>query len=265
MAPIAVICFFAVVGTLVWVVGRELTGLVGLFGYFATPLAEKDRALIHQHSPYYRRLSPDQQREFNKRVKHFLFEKEWIGKGIDVTREMRVRIAATATELTMGFDRLLLLHFSRILVYPDAYEEQSTGQRHLGGTMPGRRTIALSWKHFVEGAEDPSDARHVGLHELAHALWLENRIPNGEDDFLDQQAMEQWRELAAVEASRIRRGEGALFRDYAATDQAEFFAVAVEYFFEQPVAFQEKLPELYSCMCRLLKQDPASAGRSQAG
>ncbi|MBL7986158.1 MAG: zinc-dependent peptidase, partial [Flavobacteriales bacterium] len=133
MAPIAVICFFAVVGTLVWVVGRELTGLVGLFGYFATPLAEKDRALIHQHSPYYRRLSPDQQREFTKRVKHVLFEKEWIGKGFEVTREMRVRIAATATELTMGFDRLLLLHFSRILVYPDAYVEESTGQRHLGG------------------------------------------------------------------------------------------------------------------------------------
>ncbi|TXI82845.1 MAG: hypothetical protein E6Q44_00750, partial [Flavobacteriales bacterium] len=41
------------------------------------------------------------------------------------------------------------------------------------------------------------------------------------------------------------------------TNQAEFFAVAVEYFFEQPVAYQERLPELYACMRALLRQDPA--------
>ena len=34
--------------------------------------------------------------------------------------------------------------------------------------------------------------------------------------------------------------------------------MAVEYFFEQPVAFKEALPEVYGCLSRLLRQDPAA-------
>jgi hypothetical protein len=68
----------------------------------------------------------------------------------------------------------------------------------------------------------------------------------------------EWRTLAEVEAARLRAGNGRLFRAYAGTDQAEFFAVAVEYFFEQPGSFKTQLPELYACMCELLRQDPAA-------
>lgn len=40
------------------------------------------------------------------------------------------------------------------------------------------------------------------------------------------------------------------------TNEAEFFAVAAEYFFERPLLFAEKHPELYALMERAFRQKP---------
>ncbi|MEP4532261.1 MAG: zinc-dependent peptidase, partial [Cyclobacteriaceae bacterium] len=46
------------------------------------------------------------------------------------------------------------------------------------------------------------------------------------------------------------------FRAYGGVSQAEFFAVAVENFFERPKEFKAYHSVLYQTMCKLLKQDP---------
>lgn len=235
---------------------REVLGLVGLVGHSLTPLAAADRALLERWSPYYRNLSASSRKRFARRVKEIVFEKEWIGKGITITREMRVRIAATAAQVSFGFDRLLLLHFSHILVFPADYVNKRTGKRHLGEVIPHRGTIVLSWAHFQEGDATPNDAHNVGLHEMAHALWFENDIGSSEDDFLRPDLLRQWKALAGPEIERIRSGDPHFFRTYAGTNEAEFFAVAVEYFFEQAPAFKATLPQIYSALSRLLNQDP---------
>jgi MtfA peptidase len=52
-----------------------------------------------------------------------------------------------------------------------------------------------------------------------------------------------------------------LLRAYAGTNQPEFFAVAVEYFFELPREFKQDLPELYAVLSAMLRQDPAAMER----
>jgi Mlc titration factor MtfA (ptsG expression regulator) len=83
------------------------------------------------------------------------------------------------------------------------------------------------------------------------------RLNNGEQDFLQPELLAQWTVHAEGEIARIRRGTSRLFREYASTNQKEFFAVAVEYYFERPLAFRAELPELYAVLCRMLHQDPA--------
>lgn len=225
-------------------------------------ITDSDRGLLERHLPYYGLLSAKDRRAFERRVGHWMNDKEWHGRGVEVTRKMRVLIAGSAVQVTFGLDPLLLMHFTRIIVYPDQYRNRTQDRDHIGEVNPGMRVIAISWKHFMEGFGDGTDARNVGLHEMAHALWFENEIPNGEDGFLRPQHMKTWRELARAEAERINAGEKRFFRDYAGTNQAEFFAVAVEYFFERPEGYREQLPELYEAMCQLLGQDPAAmAGR----
>jgi len=43
-------------------------------------------------------------------------------------------------------------------------------------------------------------------------------------------------------------------------NEAEFFAVISEYFFERPDLLAEKHPELYGMLVRMFRQDPAGRG-----
>jgi Mlc titration factor MtfA (ptsG expression regulator) len=49
-----------------------------------------------------------------------------------------------------------------------------------------------------------------------------------------------------------------LLDKYGATNPAEFFAVATEFFFERPVELQRHHPELYNELKNFYHQDPAS-------
>lgn len=235
----------------------EFVGAIGILAHTALPMARKDRVLLEQWSVYHGRLGPAERKEFARRVKEFIYDKHWVGKDIRLTREMRVRVSAIAVQVTYGLGDLLLIHFGNIVIHPDAFHDRLSGAKFKGATYLRRGTIMLSWKHFTEGDADHTDALHLGLHEFAHALWLEHAVPNEEDDFFDQAALADWSRLARVEMAMINAGESRLFRRYAGTNEAEFFACAVEYFFERTADFKEKMPAEYAVMCRLLKQDPA--------
>jgi|694.fasta_scaffold72728_5 hypothetical protein len=220
-------------------------------------LTPAQQAIVVKYFPYHDTLAPEHQERFQRVTGRFLNDKEWLGAGIDVKEEMKVMISACAAQLLHGFDeRITLTHFNRIVVHPEAYRTVHKDRRHQGEVNPKARVIRLSWPHFVQGYARSSDAHNVGLHEMAHALWFEDFIPNHEDGFLDPVLLEDWKILGDQETAAIKAGKPSLLRDYAATNQEEFFAVAVEYFFERSREFKEQLPELYAVLSGLLKQDP---------
>ena len=54
--------------------------------------------------------------------------------------------------------------------------------------------------------------------------------------------------------AEIEAGQSDINR-YALTNEAEFFAVASEYFFERPAIMRRKHPELYRTLERVFNQD----------
>jgi Mlc titration factor MtfA (ptsG expression regulator) len=56
----------------------------------------------------------------------------------------------------------------------------------------------------------------------------------------------------------LRWGRPTILGAYAATNPAEFFAVATERFFERPWDLKMKHPEIYEMMREFFKQDPAA-------
>lgn len=222
------------------------------------PLSRTQRALLAKYGLHYQRSRPAQKPTYERIVSVFVNDKEWVGAGIEVSEEMKVMIGACAAQLLHGFDDVELKHFDRIVVYPDSYRSHRSGRVHQGEVRPKVGMIILSWHDFLQGYTHSGDAHNVGLHEMAHAIWFENNIINGEDHFLHPPFFQKWRELATAEIERINAGERGFFRDYAGVNEAEFFAVAVEYFFERPLEFRDAQPELYAHLCGLLKQDPAA-------
>jgi Mlc titration factor MtfA (ptsG expression regulator) len=226
------------------------------------PIHPAIKQLLRQYSTYYQRLPAHRQIEFARRVQQFVLMKRFVPRNMDrVTTEMKVLIAASAVQLTFGLSRVFLKHFKTILIYPDSYYSTINKMYHKGEVNPAYGIIVLSWSGFVEGIANAEDSLNLGLHEMAHALRLENVINNGEHNFLDEAILERWEEESIKERQKMREGHSHFFRNYAKVDREEFFAIAVENFFERPQRFWEELPHLYRTLSLLLNQDPLVVSR----
>ena len=119
--------------------------------------------------------------------------------------------------------------------------------------------IYLSWDNFMRGISGETANCNVGLHEMAHALAYVNFITQTEEDKHFKKEFPNFSKVARpIFTSMQQGGAKNLLGDYAATNYHEFWAVAVEIFFESPVQFRHELPELYEAMACVLNQDPLS-------
>jgi Mlc titration factor MtfA (ptsG expression regulator) len=72
---------------------------------------------------------------------------------------------------------------------------------------------------------------------------------------LSKQFVVPWLDLMQRNIKEIMKNRSDI-DPYGATNQAEFFAVVSEYFFERPDLLQEKHPDLYNLLTVIFKQQP---------
>lgn len=221
------------------------------------PFPQAWRDILEKYFTYYKRLSRANKQVFEQKLLYFILSKRWVPRQFEaVTDEMKVLIGACAIQLTFGLPRAYLQHFNTLIIYPDNYYSTITKRYHKGEVNPAYGVIVLSWRSFAEGyLLHPENAVNVGLHEMAHALRIENIIRSEDYKYFDEELLNKF----DAYAYRIchENDPGLLFfRPYACTNEHEFFAVAVENFFERPAAFKSAEPQLYNILCRLLNQDP---------
>ena len=211
--------------------------------------------ILEQTIPFYRPLSSQGKQKFIMRVAAFISRKKFIGMdGLDVTFEMKVRVAATAVKLTFGLNKSGLRHYRVIKIFPESFYSRMHDRFLKGGASTGG-TLMFSWKDFEEGYVDPSDRYNLGLHEMAHALRLELKYGSDFDSrFADYN--DHWEQLALPEFEKMNKGKTSFLRDYGGSNLEEFFAVCVEHFFEVPEEFRKQLPDVYNHLCFLLNLDP---------
>lgn len=223
-------------------------------------LTQQEIEILERYFPFYQRLSPVHQKDFQRKLYLIFFTKRFIPRGGlgEITLEMKVLIGATIAQVTFGWRKVSLLHFDKILVYPDDYYSTIQKVYHRGEVNPKLGIIVFSWKSFVEGLINQTDGINLGIHEVAHALKLQNKlIKSGESGFFDHNVWIRYQELAKNEAEQMKSISNSLFRKRAFMDEHEFFAVALEVFFEKPIEFQQESPTLYAVLVALMKQDPS--------
>lgn len=240
------------------VLAMRTVGIEGWMRIFAVlrPLPKEQLAAIEKYNTFYQKLPPKSKSIFLRKVKQFNFTKTYIPRHMpEVSDEMKGMIASAAVQLTFGLPAIVLEHFERILVYPDQYYSLINRMYHKGEVNPRFKIIVLSWRAFVEGFANPHDGINLGLHEMAHALKLENIIDNDEYNFFDRKEYAKWQAIANAETPKIRQGEESLFRPYAGTNEDEFFAIGIELYFEKPQELFDYNTELYQVLSNLLRQD----------
>ncbi|SIO32309.1 zinc-dependent peptidase [Vannielia litorea] len=234
-----------------------------------SPLAPAHREIVAAKVPITRRLPADLARVLEGRINLFLDQVEFIGRGgLEVTDEMRLSIAAQACLLVVNTDTWYV-NLRTILVYPGAFK--SRRQSHNGfvvtehetvrtGESWARGPVILSWAHSEAGAADDSDGQNVVLHEFAHQVDDLSGRADGAPVMAPGQSFAQWARVftGAYErlCERTARGERGVIDPYGCEGHEEFFAVAVEVFFEQPAALRDEEPEVYAQLSTLFNLNP---------
>ena len=208
----------------------------------------------------------------------FVDEKRWEGcAGLEVTDEMKVTIAAQACLLTLNLDdpHDVYRHADTILLYPAQYAPVEQ-HRDAAGVVHERPTarlgeahymgpVVLSWASALAGARDEDDGRNVVYHEFAHKLDMADDLTDGTPPLHSREDYADWVRVMTREFHTLRdrtaTGKATLLDEYGATNVAEFFAVATEFFFEKPKQVQRRHPQLYDVLQRYFRQDPAARMR----
>ncbi|MFM7854861.1 MAG: zinc-dependent peptidase [Flammeovirgaceae bacterium] len=224
------------------------------FRFYYAPIFH--RFLNHKFA-YYTALPWAYKIKFLRLAKRHYEGFEYISRDkLKITRAMKSLISSAAAQLTLFLPKQSLEHFHRIVLYSDFYRSHITQRKHKGEVNPGLKTIVLSWRGVESGLKEKSDGINLLLHEFAHALWVEQKIVSGYDVF-EPSLITAFENYASAEMQHVQENANHFFRAYAFKSIEEFFAVAVENFFERSTAFLQQQPELYRILAQLFKQDPS--------
>jgi Mlc titration factor MtfA (ptsG expression regulator) len=224
-----------------------------------------------------------EQQQLCQLVQLFVAEKEWEGcNGLVLTDEMKVTIAGQACLLLLGLVDVLrgpelYANVETILVYPSTFiprrQEESIfaipGIEHpmlpLIGEAHRRGPVILTWDAVRRSGRHPEVGHNVVYHEFAHKLDMLDGVVDGVPPLGDKAEYERWNRVCQAEYQRLRElsdaGREGVLDPYGSTDEAEFFAVVTEAFFDAPIDLAEEHPALYEVLSAFYRQDTAARQR----
>lgn len=229
-------------------------------------------AILERNVTAVRFLTGQEREHLRDLVAVFLDEKHWEGcGGLELTDEIRVTVAGTACLLLLGRDHELMRDVESILIYPSAVLLPDAGQ----GTLDGRPRViedstpvlgaahrggpvVLAWDAVLHGSRNARDGRNLVIHEMAHKIDFLDGQADGTPPLASRAELERWVKACAQAFQDVRDGADPVLREYAGTNEAEFFAVASEVFFERPKQLAREHPELYRVLAELYNLDLAA-------
>jgi len=236
-----------------------------------TALSDHQRAVVAEQVPLTQMLPSELRGKLEGKIHIFLHQIEFIGcDGLEITEEMQLSIAAQACLLVVNNDTWYKF-LRTVLVYPGAFKSRE--RKHDGYVVTERETVRLgeswsrgpvilSWTHTEQGALNYKDGRNVVLHEFAHQLDDLSGHTDGAPILNKGQSFADWARVFTdaydIHVRRIEKGHKTLLDAYGAEGPEEFFAVAVEVFFEKPAALRNEEPAIYEQLAELFRLEPVN-------
>ena len=244
-----------------------------------TPLTEAQRRTLASVAPLCAALPESLRARHEGVVQVLLAEKHYEpAGGLELDEAMPLAIAGQAALLQMREGADYYAGLETVLVYPEAFtvdlsETDEHGFVHEGtderaGESWQRGVVVVSWED-AERESARRDGYNVVLHEFAHQLDEQSGEADGTPPLPTAALGARWRDAfqTAFERHqrRLRRLREVLFDENAAESPTEFFATAVELFFELPQDFRSEFPEVHAALAEYLELDPAAWPRATSG
>jgi len=232
--------------------------LIALAAYFilrkkSAPVHPSDfKALLAAHVAYYQKLDGAGKVRFENAIAEFLNDTRIEGVGTEITELDNILIASSAVIPIFGFPGWKYQNLTNIILYPDTFDQEfqfEGGNRNIlgmvgSGYMNGQ--MLLSRAALTKGFSKSAGDENAAIHEFVHLLDKSDGATDGvPENLMAHEYAAPWLHLMHTEMHKIETGHSDI-NPYALTNEAEFFAVAAEYFFEKPEQLEAKHPELYN-------------------
>jgi len=269
-----------------WITGRQAKGQAVAAVHERIPATLWADTLAGY--PFLAALDEQERAALKQRAAWLLALKTWNGaQGVVLDDAIQLAIAAQAALPVLHLPADLYAGWEEIIVYPGgflierehvddagvvhAYTESASGEAWDAGPL------ILSW----EDALAQTGGYNVVIHEFAHKLDLSTGFADGVPDLSGHGDIDprHWRRVLDQSLDTLRAALDAIeasipadvdpeseqadywydqlpLDPYAATDEAEFFAVSSEHFFADPQPMATLLPQWYALLVAYYRQDP---------
>ncbi len=212
----------------------------------------------------YQFLTPTEKKRFNAKFLFFLEDKAFHGvDGLEVTDYMKQVVAAEACLMITNLPGGVFPGLRNIyLTQDDFVPKHNPVDEHTGLPQYEERSgeawqagpLIFSWRAIEDGES-------VIYHEFSHHLdQQEDGGFDGTPELGSEGSYDEWARVMGEEFLGLREavaaGKHSYIDDYAATSEAEFFAVVTEYFFTEPRDLLENHPELFRVFQNYYRLDP---------
>lgn len=216
-------------------------------------MSESGKFYLENNIKFYQKLDNHERVEFENRVIEFINTTEITGYGgTEVTFTDQLLVGISAIIPIFKFKKWKYDFLHEVILYPKAikgdgvYEGSYVNGLVGNGPMEGRMILAKD--ALYHAYSNNTDRKNVGIHEFAHIIDKQDGVIDGVPSvLLDEVQIGPWLELIRTKSKEIEN-KNAKINDYALTNDAEFFAVVTEYFFEHPEMMVKKHPELYETL-----------------
>ena len=222
------------------------------------------KTILQEQVPFYQQLNENRKTEFEERTIHFLTQVKVTGVKTVVEDLDRVLIAASAIIPIFNFQGWEYPNLNEVLLYPDSFdhefEQQGDDRNILGMVGSGalNQVMILSQFELRQAFLNETGKNNTAIHEFVHLVdKTDGEIDGVPESLLNKQYIKPWLQLMQEKIKEIIDDRSDI-NPYGATNEAEFFAVVSEYFFERPELLKEKHPELYELLLKIFHPEPVS-------
>ncbi|MFN0256308.1 M90 family metallopeptidase [Pedobacter ureilyticus] len=226
-------------------------------------LSAEDRKLLQNHVAFYAELDNEKKMLFEEKLSRFLGGIKIEGIGTEISPLDRILVGASAVIPILGFKDWEYRNLGTVLLYPDTFNKEfqfAEGDRNImgmvgDGYMNGQ--MILSQSALRHGFSKSAGSENTGIHEFVHLIDKSDGATDGIPQyFIKHEYTIPWVRMMHREIQKIEDNKSDI-NPYAITNEAEFFAVTSEYFFENPERMKDKHPALYDSLSKIFGQQLA--------
>ncbi len=215
------------------------------------------RPVLHENVKFYQRLDKDGKKIFEEKVQKFLHDVRITGITTTVEDIDRILIAAGAIIPVYSFRDWEYTNLHEVLLYPGIFNEEFEQEGYyrsisgMVGSGPMQNVMVISKADLRRSFIDNYSTRNTAIHEFVHLIDKMDGTMDGIPEILiERKHVNHWLHIMNETVQQIKNGESDI-DIYAATNQAEFFAVVSEYFFERPDLLRANHPQLFQMLERI--------------